>query len=165
MENKKFNDFDGWGRYKRIESTEELVKILTQVIYRMNPQLIRVKFRDTTKKDLVVLNSDNTKKFFEALGDMSPEEVQSITLYSYRYNIEFEYWKEGWRVHENYFTSIEEVFDENKTQISARYGKTDADKLEEILICTNYGKDEKDKLIKNLISTSYGKNNLSEEDN
>lgn len=161
---KRFMDYEGWGRYKGIESTEELVKILTQVIYRMNPQLIRVKFCDTTKKDLV-LKSEYTKGFFEALGEMSLEEVQLITLYSYISNIEFENRREGWRVGHNYFTSIEEVFDENKIQISERYGKIYTDEFEKILKDINYGKIDVYKLEKFLISTNYGKDDLSEEDN
>lgn len=165
MKNTRFMDYEGWGRYKRIESTEEFVKILTQVVWYMRPKLIRVKFCDTTKKDLVLM-TDYTKKFFEDLGEVSPEEVQLITLFSYNFNIEFESWREGWRVNENLFTSIKEIFDENKTQISARYGKTDTDKFEKILISTNYGKDDTNNLMKNLISTNYGrKNQISEEDN
>lgn len=86
---KKFKDFKNWGKTE-IESTEELINILTELIWCMRPKCVRVKFCDTTKKDFVVLNPDYTKDLFKALGDISPEEIQFINLYSKDYNFELE---------------------------------------------------------------------------
>lgn len=80
---KRFKDFEGWNKVKYIRSTEELVKLITQLTWGMFWEGIIVTFSDVAKEDLVFFSTGpRHQDFFETLGEISPEEIEFINFYS-----------------------------------------------------------------------------------